>query len=109
MRSPSKRRLKGDDGANGVAGWERKTNSLLVGNGPNEVFFADATCSSGKRPLGGGYQLKDEVGGPAASSSVRPRTRSSRACRWTTGWRVAVQQDEDFTLIVWAICANVSP
>jgi Collagen triple helix repeat (20 copies) len=102
---------KGDDGANGVSGWERKTDSLLVANGPNDVFFADATCSSGKKPLGGGYQLKDEGGGASGELEREASDEVLASVPLDNGWRVVVQQDEDedFTLIVWAVCANVSP
>ncbi|MGH3071173.1 MAG: hypothetical protein ACRDNB_02740 [Gaiellaceae bacterium] len=101
----------GDDGADGVSGWEQKTNSLLVGNGPNEVFFADATCSPGKKPLGGGYQLKDEGGGASGELEREASDEVLASVPLNSGWRVAVQQDEDedFTLIVWVVCANVSP
>jgi hypothetical protein len=101
---------KGDDGADGVSGWERKTGSLLVGHGPNDIFFADATCSSGKKPLGGGYQLKDEGGGASGELEREASDEVLASVPLDNGWRVAVQQDEDedFTLIVWAVCANVS-
>jgi hypothetical protein len=102
---------KGDDGADGVSGWERKTNSLLVANGPNDVFFADATCSSGRKPLGGGYQLKDEGGGASGELEREASDEVLASVPLDNGWRVAVQQDEDedFTLIVWVVCAKVSP
>jgi hypothetical protein len=102
---------KGDDGANGVSGWERKTSSILVPNGSNNLFLADASCSSGKRPLGGGYQLKDEGGGASGELEREASDEVLASVPLDNGWRVVVQQDEDegFTLIVWAICASVGP
>ena len=99
---------KGDDGAPGVSGWERRSESILVPHGDNNQLFADAMCSSGKKPLGGGYQLKDEEGVDLeneASDEVLASVPLSN------GWHVAVQQDEDedFTLIAWTVCADFSP
>jgi hypothetical protein len=101
---------KGDPGANGVSGWERKTAFLFVGHGPNEFYFVDAKCSSGKKPLGGGYQLKTGEQGGAGDLEREASDEVLATVPLDDGWRISVQQDEDedFTVVAWVICANVS-
>jgi hypothetical protein len=101
---------KGEAGTNGVSGWERKTGTLFVGHGPNDFFAVDAQCSSGKKPLGGGYQLKTGQDGGAGGLEREASDEVLASVPLENGWRVSVQQDEDedFTLIAWVVCANVS-
>ena len=93
----------GPQGPNGVSGWEvRSAAGTVFSLGVATSSLAqEVTCSSGKVPLAGGYELM----GTAAQMTVTTSVPTAN------GWRVQVRNNTSSFLSgaqvrVWAVCGN---
>lgn len=91
----------GPQGPNGVSGWEvRSSVGMLFGLAVATSSLAqEVTCSAGKVPLAGGYELL----GTAVQMTVTTSVPTA------TGWRVQVRNNTSIFLSnaqvrVWAVC-----
>jgi hypothetical protein len=95
----------GADGTNGVSGWEYRTGSTSCSSQANAPCTLAASCTSGKRVLGGGHWV--------TPSTTRTFVTSSNPDNTTTpqSYFVGVRNESSpaYTLNVVAICAAVSP
>lgn len=89
---------QGPKGADGVSGWEQPFTSSSVPSGATATL--SATCTSGKKTLGGGFNISS-VGVAIIFSA--PRADG-------TAWdlRVVNQSGADRNVSVFAICASVA-
>lgn len=99
---------KGDDGADGITGWQLVTAQGGVDSGLNVPAGATALCPAGKQVLGGGYELLTEDG-TSLENEASDEVLASKPING--GWQVWAQKDDDVDFVVkaWAVCANVSP
>ena len=93
----------GPQGPNGVSGWEvRSAVGTVFSLGVATSSLAqEVTCSAGKVPLAGGYELL----GTASQMTVTTTVPTAN------GWRVQVRNNTSFFLSgaqvrVWAVCGN---
>jgi hypothetical protein len=93
----------GPQGPNGVSGWEVRSavGSVFSLGVFTSSLAQEVTCSSGKVPLAGGYELQ----GTAVQMSVTTSVPTGN------GWRVQVRNNTSSFLSgaqvrVWAVCGN---
>ena len=100
--------LQGFQGPAGMSGLVVVSNT--VGSYPIDPHYlqGSANCPSGKKVIGGGYELGDNYQG-ATITSNRPLIVVDPP---QEGWGVAGQNfthNDVWTVTIWAMCANVAP
>jgi hypothetical protein len=95
----------GPQGPAGVSGWEVRNNlsAVFTLNVGTASLPLEVTCTSGKVPFSGGYELLNTAGQMTVIVSVPT----------TNGWRVQVRNNTSMFLSnaqlrVWAVCGNAN-
>ena len=88
----------GTDGTNGVSGYEVVTGTKTIGANTTDNLIT--SCTTGKKPLGGGYSF------PVSSATFY----GSQPTTGSNGWQVFIKTAPSGggTLTVYAICATVN-
>ena len=99
----------GPPGAPGVSGWERVEGPLIIVTNTTPGFFATgtsvATCSPGKRVLGGGYAYGG-CSNPSIPSVVPQSYPDAAGTSWVAALMVPFGAPP-CGFVAYAICANV--
>jgi hypothetical protein len=95
----------GAAGAAGVSGYVRVSSSLTCGSSSSVCGPLTTSCPAGKSVLGGGVNYPATQPGSRFVYASYP----SAANQWTALISDAGSAQGSLTLVVWAICAQVSP
>jgi hypothetical protein len=80
--------LQGPAGTNGVSGYQPVTGESPISLNPGTASWFVALCPTGKRPVGGGYELIGGTGAQLNTIASHPYDNSP-----TVGWRVLLRNN----------------
>jgi hypothetical protein len=100
--------LPGPQGSAGISGLEVVSNTLEPNPLDQHYIQGSATCPTGKKVIGGGYGLDGAYQGATVTSNRPYISVDPPREEWgVSGEKFA--NNYEWTITVWAICANVAP